>query len=55
MTSEPDALAKAWKAHEEAMRIIREHLAKDGATLQVDIVIRDKAATERHERRRLRR
>jgi hypothetical protein len=51
VSTEPESLKNAWQAHHEAMRTIREHLAKEGATIQVDIIIRDKAASERYAKR----
>lgn len=50
-TEDPESIRKAWQMHEKAIGVIREHLAKEGATIQVDIVIRDKAATERRAKR----
>lgn len=49
--AEEQSLADLWKAHREALRGVRKALAKEGATIQVDIIIRDKAATERHAKR----
>lgn len=45
------SLKAAWQAHHDAIGVIRKHLAKTGATIQIDIMIRDKAASERRAKR----
>lgn len=50
-TENESALKQAWDQHHAAIRVIREHLAKTGATIQVDIFIRDRAASERRAKR----
>jgi len=54
LRTEDRSMKDLWDLHHEAIRGIRERLAKTGATIQVDIIIRDKAATERHTKRMLR-
>lgn len=49
--AEQKTIAEYWDMHHEAMKGIRKALAKEGATIQVDLIIRDKAATERHNKR----
>lgn len=51
LTTDEESLKAAWQANRDAIGTIRKHLAKAGATIQVDIIIRDKAATQRHEKR----
>lgn len=45
------SLVDLWRDHRETLRRVRKALAKEGATIQVDIVIRDKAASERYAKR----
>ena len=51
-SSELSTLEKWWSQHFAAIDGIRRELAKEGATIQVDIVVRDKAATERYAKRK---
>lgn len=47
-----DPLEAAWKQHFEAMRTIRQYLEKEGGSIQVDIVVRDKTETEKYAKRK---
>lgn len=51
MTAEPVSMKELWDTHHKTMRAIRDRLAQEGATIQVDMIIRDKAASERYAKR----
>lgn len=51
-TEEENALKSAWKQHFDAMHVIHRHLEKDGGSIQIDIVVRDKAETDKYAKRK---
>lgn len=50
-STERKSLEDLWRAHEETMSAIRERLAEDGTTIEINIIIRDKATSERRAKR----
>lgn len=46
------SLEVAWKQLFDAIRTIRQHLERGGGSIQVDIVVRDRAETEKYARRK---
>lgn len=51
MTTERESLEDLWRSYEKTMSAIRERLAEDGTTIQINIIIRDKATSERRAKR----
>ena len=50
--SERTPLEAAWKQHFDAIKVIRQELEKEGGSIQVDIVVRDRVETEKYAKRK---
>lgn len=50
--TEPDPLKAAWDQHFAAIKVLRDELEKEGGSIEVNVVVRDKAATEKYNKRR---
>lgn len=51
-TQTEKTIEEYWAMFHEGLRGVRKHLAKEGATLRMDMVIRDKAASEQYAKRK---